>query len=89
MMPRYAFVEYTENGDGTFHVRYTVTEAAEKLEFYEVYIPYNGEESQIFLSKLRNFMVAQVAFEHNKRTILKAMQKFSFTDPTVNFNLGD
>jgi hypothetical protein len=87
-MPRYAVVEYSEMPDGSLSVRYTVTGAEEKLEFYQVYIPYNGEESQVFLSKLRNFMVAQVAFEHNKRTILKAMQNFSFTDPTINFTLG-
>lgn len=88
MVPRYAVVEYTEIGDGTICVKYTVTEAEEKLAFYQVYVPYNGEESQVFLSKLRNFMVAQVAFEHNKRIILKAMQNFSFTDPTINFTLG-
>ena len=88
-MARYAVVEYTEIGDGTICVRYTVTGLEENLEFHQVYVPYSGEESQAFLSKLRNFMIAQVAFERNKRSILKCMQNFSFTDPTINFTLGD
>lgn len=88
MTPRYAVVEYADQGDGTFGIRYTLTGADEKLEFYQVLIPYNGEEPQVFLSKLRNFMVAQVAFEYNKRAVMKAMQNFSFTDPTINFTTG-
>ncbi len=86
---RYTVVEYREQEDGSFYVRYAIKHPAEdNLEFHEILIPYSGEEPQLFLNKLRNFMIAQLAFVHNKRQVQSAMKNFSFTDPTINFTLG-
>jgi hypothetical protein len=86
---RYTVVEYREQEDGSFYVRYAVKhQSMEDFEFHEILIPYNGEEPQLFLNKLRNFMIAQLAFIHNKRQVQSAMKNFAFSDPTIDFTLG-
>ncbi len=87
---RFRIVEWEES-EGTFTVRFIVTSNKDdRLETYAVIVPYNGEDPQLFMNKLRNHMISYVAYTDNMKSVKSIMTDFAFTDPTVHYyeNIG-
>lgn len=87
---RFRIVEWTED-EGNFLVRFVVTSnKGDRLDPYAVMIPFNGEDPQLFMNKLRNHMISHVAYHDNLRSVKSVMTDFAFTDPTVHYyeNIG-
>jgi hypothetical protein len=82
---RFRIVDWAES-EGIFSVRFVVSSNKDdRLESYVVSIPFNGEDPQLFMNKLRNNMVSYVAYLDNMKSVKSVMTDFAFTDPTVHY----
>jgi len=85
-MTRFSIIEWNELTNGDFSVKFVVSSSAqETIETYTITVPFQGEDPQLFLNKLRNYMISHVSYLDNSKTVKQLMSKFSFTDPTVHY----
>ena len=88
---KFTVYEWVES-NGNFRIKFTVaSNKQDRLESYDITIPFTGEDPQLFMSKLRNYMVSHVSYVDNLKAAKNVLGGFTFTDPTVHYyeNIGD
>jgi hypothetical protein len=87
---KFSIVEWTED-QGSFFVTFTVaSNKADRMDTYRTSFVFNGEDPQLFMNKIRNYLISHVSYIDNMKSIKSIMTGFSFTDPTVHYydNIG-
>jgi hypothetical protein len=82
---KFTIFEWTEQ-DGNFTIKFTVaSNQQDRLDAYQITVPFTGEDPQLFMNKLRNYMVSHVSYLDNMKAAKRVLRGFSFTDPTVHY----
>jgi len=82
---KFTVYEWTEHG-GSFTVKFTTaSNKLDRSDSYQITIPFNGEDPQLFMNKMRNYMVSHVSYLDNLKAAKNVLRGFSFTDPTIHY----
>ena len=82
---KFTVYEWAEE-NGNFRVRFSVaSNKLDKLEQYEIFFRFSGEDPQLFMNKLRNYMVSHVSYRDNLKAAKNVLSGYTFSDPTVHY----
>lgn len=83
---KFSILEWEYVEDAGFLVKFSVaSNKHDRLDFYQTVVPYKGEDPQLFIMSVRNYLVAHVAKVDNLKSAKRLLSGYSFTEPLVHY----